>query len=158
MATAAQRFAADRAKFPGMQIDEILVWKAFLAVYQGSYDRFDYNMRLGPGITPPPSLEEPYASMSVKLSQLRLDAVGWQGGNPTIFEVERYAKPRNVGQLLTYRAAWDDAAVSSVEPHLALVVAAYNPSILPVLEQQQIDLYEFPVDFSALAPARVKPT
>lgn len=156
MANAAQRFAADRAKFPGMQIDELLVWKAFLAAQHANYDRFDYNVRLGPGVDPGPSVMEPYRSAAIKLSQLRLDAVGWQGGNPTIFEVERYAKPRNVGQILTYLAAWQAQNTASVDPHLAIVAASYNPSIQPVLEQHGIDLYIYPVDFSALAPARVR--
>jgi len=156
MATAAQRFAVDRSKFPGMQIDEILVWKAFLAAQQGSYDRFDYNTRLGAGVDPGPTVVEPYRSASIKLSQLRIDVVGWQGGVPTIFEVERYAKPRNVGQILTYLAAWQAAGISTVDPHLAIVAAAYNPSIMPVLDAHQIDLYTYPIDFSALAPARVK--
>jgi len=156
MPTAAQRFEADRAQFPGMQIDEILVWKAFLAQQQHNYDRFDYNVRLGPGVDPGPSVVEPYRSMSIKLSQLRLDAVGWQGGVPTIFEVERYSRPRNVGQILTYLAAWQNEGLSSVDPHLAIVAAAYNPSITPVLQQHGIDLYIYPVDFSSLAPSRVK--
>lgn len=158
MATAAQRFAADRAKYPGMQIDEILVWKAFLAAYQHNYDRFDYNVRLGAGVDPGPSLAEPYRSMSVKLSQLRIDAVGWQGGAPTIFEVERYVKPRNVGQVLTYQAAWDAENLSTVDPALAIVAASYSPAIQPVLDAHGITLYLLPIDFSSLAPARVKST
>lgn len=156
MPNAAQRYAADRSQFPGMQIDEILVWKAFLYTNQANYDRFDYNVRLGAGVDPGPSVVEPYRGMSIKLSQLRLDAVGWQGGVPTIFEVERYAKPRNVGQILTYLAAWQNAGLSTVDPHLAIVAASYNPTIQPVLDQHGIDLYIMPIDFSALAPARVK--
>lgn len=139
-----------------MQIDEILVWRAFLAANGGSYDRFDYNVRLGAGVDPGPSVAEPYRSMSIKLSQLRLDAVGWQGGSPTIFEVERMAKPRNVGQILTYQAAWEASGLSTVEPALAIVAAAFNPSIMPVLEAHKIDLYVYPVDFHSLAPPRVR--
>src|ERR1700752_2781202 len=135
MPNAAQRTADDRAKYPGMQVDEVLVWKAFLAAHGSEYDRFDYNMRLGAGADPGPLVVEPYRSMSIKLSQLRLDAVGWQGGTPTIFEVERYAKPRNVGQVLTYRNAWQAAASSSVDPHLAIVAASVSPHLQPVLDE-----------------------
>ncbi len=56
MASPAQRFAGDRATYPGMQVAEILVWRAFLAANGASYDRFDYNVYLGPGVTPPASL------------------------------------------------------------------------------------------------------
>jgi hypothetical protein len=156
MPNAAQRTAADRAKYPGMQVDEVLVWKAFLAAYGSQYDRFDYNTRLGAGSDPGPAVMEPYRSMSIKLSQFRIDAVGWQGGAPTIFEVERYAQPRNVGQVLTYRNAWQAQAASSVDPALAIVAASYNPNIQPTLDEHQITLYILPIDFSTLAPARVR--
>jgi hypothetical protein len=156
MATAAQRFESDRSKFPGMQIDEILVWKAWLAVHQGSYDRFDYNVRLGPEPDLPATLVEPYRSGSIALGMPRLDAVGWQGGIPTIFEVERIAQPRAVGQLITYRHLWEASNLSAASPQLALVAHSYRSSIMPALEANGIDLYTFPVDFSQLAPARAR--
>src|SRR5579864_6135675 len=106
MGSPAQRFAGDRAKYPGMQVGEILVWRRFLEDQGASYDRFDYNVRLGAGITPPESLIEPWRSASIEASKLRADAVGWRAGQPTIFEVERYAKLRAVGQVLGNRAAW----------------------------------------------------
>jgi len=156
MATAAQRFESDRTKFPGMQIDEILVWKAWLAANQGSYDRFDYNTRLGPGPDLPATLVEPYRSGSIALGQSRLDAVGWQGGIPTIFEVERIGQPRSVGQLLTYRHLWENDNLSAASPQLALVCSSYRSAILPALEANGIDLYTFPVDFTVLAPPRAQ--
>jgi hypothetical protein len=156
MATAAQRFESDRTAFPGMQIDEILVWKAFLAANQGSYDRFDYNTRLGPAPVLPASIVEPYRTMSANLAQSRVDAVGWQGGIPTIFEVERIGQPRSVGQLLTYRNLWETSNLSAASPQLALVCSSYRSSIMPTLDANSIDLYTYPVDFSVLAPPRAR--
>lgn len=156
MGTAAQRFESDRTAFPGMQIDEILVWKAFLAANQGAYDRFDYNTRLGAGTDPGPSVAEPYRTMSIRLSQARLDVVGWQGAIPTIFEVERYGRARSVGQLITYRDLWEASNLSAASPELALVCASYTQNIMPTLERNGIDLYTFPVDFKTLAPPRAR--
>lgn len=156
MGSPAQRFAGDRATYPGMQTAEIIVWREFLKAQGASYDRFDYNVRLGPGVTPPDSLVEPYRSASIEASKLRVDAVGWRGGLPTLFEVERYAKPRAIGQVLAYRAAWEAAGGSTASPAVALVCADYNPHIRPVLEEHAIDLYIYPVDFSQLAPARLR--
>jgi hypothetical protein len=157
MGSPAQRFAGDRATYPGMQTAEILVWRRFLEAQGASYDRFDYNVRLGPGVIPPDSLVEPYRSASIEASKLRVDAVGWRGGLPTLFEVERYAKPRAIGQLLAYRAAWEAAGGSVASPGVALVCADYNPHIMPALTEHGIDLYQFPVDFTALAPRRIRP-
>ena len=156
MASPAQRFAHDRAQYPGMQVAEILVWRQFLEHNGAAYDRFDYNVSLGPGVTPPASLVEPYRTASINASKLRIDAVGWQGSTPTLFEVERYAKPRSVGQLLTYLALWEDQYQTSISPALVLVCADYSPMIIPATVAHGINLVVYPVDFSALAPARLQ--
>lgn len=156
MATSGPRFAGDQSKYPGMRAAEILVWREFLKANGASYDGFDYNSRLGAGVTPPDSIVEPYRSASIAASKLRSDVIGWRGGLPTIFEVERYAKPDAIGQILGYRALWENAGGSVASPALALVCADYNPHILPALTEHSIDLYVFPVDFSSLAPARLR--
>ena len=156
MGSPAQRFAGDRATYPGMQVAEILVWRAFLAANGASYDRFDYNVYLGPGVTPPASLVEPYRSASITASKLRIDAVGWRGASPTLFEVERYAKPRSVGQLLTYRALWEQEYATAISPDLVLVCNDYNTHIQPALDANGIDLAVYPVNFSQLAPSRLQ--
>lgn len=156
MATNGPRFAGDQSKYPGMRAAEALVWREFLKANGASYDRFEYNTRLGPGVTPPPYIVEPYRSASIEASKLRSDIIGWRGGLPTIFEVERYAKPDAIGQILGYRALWEAAGGSAASPALALVCADYNPHILPALTEHGIDLFVFPVDFSALAPARLR--
>lgn len=156
MGTPAQRFAGDRSTYPGMQVAEILVWRAFLVVNGGSYDRIDYNVLLGPGITPPASLVEPYRTASINASKFRIDAVGWRGANPTIFEVERYARGRSIGQLLTYLALWEQEYATSASPGLVLVCGDYNPLILPAINANGIDLAVYPVKFSQLAPQRLQ--
>lgn len=152
MGTPAQRLESDRAKFPAMQVDEILVWKGWLLLHQQDYASFDYNLRIGDGTDPGPAVSEPYRTMSIQLSQLRLDAVGWRGNQPTIFEVERRAKPRSVGQLLTYDAVWRNQRLSSSPPQLTLVCADYNVNILQAIREAHIQLDVVPTVFSVLAP------
>lgn len=152
MGTPAQRLESDRARFPAMQVDEILVWKGWLGSHQQDYDRFDYNTRIGNGTDPGPSINEPYRTMAIQLSQLRLDAVGWRGNQPTIFEVERRAKSRSVGQLLTYDAVWRAQRLSVSPPVLVLVCAEYDPNILPVVRETRIQLDVVPTSFHVLAP------
>jgi hypothetical protein len=156
MVNPATFFADDRSKYPGMQVAEILIWRAWLAQYGSFYDSFEYNTRLGPDIVPPLALVEPYRSASILAKKLRLDAVGWKAGTPTIFEVERYGKARAVGQLLTYRAAWEQQQDTSASPALVLVCADADPNILPVCTEHDIELAIVPVDFSQLAPSRLQ--
>jgi hypothetical protein len=152
MGTPAQRLESERAKYPALNVDEVLVWVAWLQQNQSQYDRFDYNVRIGDGTDPGPTFSDTMRNMAIKLTQLRLDAVGYQGSVPTIFEVERRATPRSVGQLLTYDAVWRTKGYTQVNPRLVLVAAGYAPNIVPVLSNSGIDLQIVSVNFSVLAP------
>lgn len=151
MANPAQRLESDRAAYPALNVDEVLVWKAWLVLNQQFYQSFDYNVRIGDGQDPGPSFADNIRQMAIQITQLRLDAVGYQGNIPTIFEVKRRAGPQNVGQLLTYDSVWRNKGYTQVNPRLMLVCATYNPNILPVLRDTGINLAVVPVNFSVLA-------
>ena len=152
MTTTAQRMESDRAKYPGLLVDEILVWKAWLLLNQQDYQRFDYNTRIGQGQDPGPTFNQTYRDMAIQLTQLRIDAVGWQGNIPTIFEVKRNAGAQNIGQLLTYDAVWRINRVSNANPRLVLVCAQFQPNISQVALETGIDINTVAVNFSVLAP------
>src|SRR5713101_7424613 len=146
MGTPAQRLESERAKYPAMQVDEILVWRNWLQLHQGEYDRFDYNVRIGTGVDPGPAFPQNIRDMAIAIRSLRLDAVGYQGATPTIFEVKRRAGPQNVGQLLTYRAVWEAQQLSTVAPRLGLVASDVMQHILPIVQQSDIRLVMIPTD------------
>lgn len=151
MPNPAQRLESDRAAYPALNVDEVLVWKAWLVLNQQFYQSFDYNVRIGDGQDPGPSFADNIRQMAIQITQLRLDAVGYQGNIPTIFEVKRRAGPQNVGQLMTYDAVWRNKGYTQVNPRLMLVCATYNPNIMPVLRDTGINLAVVPVNFSVLA-------
>src|ERR1700730_8656624 len=74
-----QRFEADRLRYPAMLPEETLVWRAWLRHFEHLYDAFDYNTRNGAGDVPPHVTNEATVRDAVLNSQLRIDAVGWQG-------------------------------------------------------------------------------
>ena len=150
------RFAGDQAKYPGMPVAEQLVWRAFLAQYGAQWERFDYNIRLGPGVTPPDNIVEPWRSASIAASKPRGDAIGWQGSVPTIFEVERYAKSDAMGQILHYRDLWEQYETGAAAPAMAIVCSDHSAGLEVSLEQHGITLYTVPVDWSSLVPPRLK--
>lgn len=154
----AQTYAQDRARYPGMQVEEILTWRVWLAEHSNEFTSFDYNVRIGDGIDPGPMIAEPYRTNAINLSKLRLDAVGWQGDVPTIFEVERRARPSSVGQLLTYDAVWRNLQYSNVAPRLRIVCADLNPNIIPICRDANIQVDQVAVRFAVLAsPAPDQP-
>jgi hypothetical protein len=150
VATVAQRLQADRLKFPGMVPDEILVLKAWLVLHEREYDSFDYNVRIGTGTDPGPSFPDSTRQMAIQITQLRLDAVAYKGGVPTILEVKRRAGPANVGQLLTYEAIWTQEKRSASPPKLLIVCNTFTPNILPIVKKAGIGLDQVDVDFSLL--------
>jgi len=152
MSTPAQRLETDRAKYPGMLVDEILIWKGWLALNQTSYDGFQYNVRIGVGQDPGEQFNQTYRDMAIALTKLRLDAVGWQGTLPTIFEVKRNAGPSNVGQLLTYDAVWRKNRLSNANPRLVIVCNIFQPNISQVAIETGITIETVAVNFSVLAP------
>jgi len=138
-----------------MNVDEILVWREFLRDHQQEYDRFDYNTRIGQGLDPGPNESQNMRRMWVQLNQLRIDAVGWQGPQPTIFEVKRNAPSSAPGQLGAYALVWSTESRSSVLPKLALVCASINPNVALIARNAGIALYIVSVNFRVLAPQPV---
>src|SRR6266851_4476427 len=156
MGSPAQRLESDRAKYPAMQVDEILVWRAWLQLHQGEYDRFDYNTRLGTDVDPGPNFPDNIRKAAIALNSLRVDAVGWQFLRPTIFEVKRRAGPQNIGQLLTYKHLWMASSMIGAEPALVLVFNTLSQHILGGGGASGIQLSQVDVDFSSLAPQRLR--
>ena len=135
-----------------MNVDEILVWRVWLQDHQQEYDRFDYNTRIGQGLDPGPNEQPAMRRMWIQLNQLRIDAVGWQGEQPTIFEVHRNGAANAIGQLVTYERVWRNDNRSALAPKAALVCATINPNVAFVARDAGITLYLVSVDFSVLAP------
>lgn len=154
--TPAQRLQPDRAKFPAMQVDEILVWRNWLVDHHQEFDRFDYNVLLGLNVDPGPEFPDYVRKAAIHTRSLRIDAVGWKGDQPTIFEVKRRAGPENVGQLLVYRGMWRAQNVSTADPQLVLVAAGLMGHILPAVQEASIQLVLVPTDFSFLSPHAAK--
>ena len=152
MATPAQRLQADRLRFEGMLPAEVLVFKAWLSQHEKEYDRFLYNLRLGPGIEPPPGTAEYWRDLAIKSTQLRTDAVAYRGDQPTLIEVKRRATAGNISQLLVYYHVWITSFPLSPPPKLIMVCNSLTPNILPLLQATNIRLDQVEADFSQLRP------
>lgn len=175
MSTVPQRLEADLLKYPGMQADETVVWRTWAALHQTEYDRFDHNVRLGTGTDPGPAYIAQVRRAMILNTQLRIDAVGWQGidntelptsvespqqiynvfpsASPEIFEVKRRATASSIGEILSYFHAWDEAFPNNPAPQLRIVCAGYSSTIVPVARANDITLDVVAVNFSILSQA-----
>jgi len=175
MGTVAQRLESDLLKYPGMQADETLVWRTWAALHQTEYDRFDHNIRLGPGMDPGPAYLPQVRQASILNSQLRLDSVGWQGidnsllpvkitspaqvyslfpsAQAEIMEVKRRATASAIGEISTHYHLWVEEFPDAPRPRLRIVCAAYANTILAAVRANSITLDVVAVNFSILSNA-----
>lgn len=141
---------SERLSYPGMLPREILIWRTWLKGNQLSYDSFDYNTRIGPGYDPGPGWPDNMRVMAIANSQKRVDAVGWRGQVPTLFEVKDRCGASAMGQLLTYLPLWLQTYPDLPRPFLAIVTNRIQPGIDVAAQFHGVALYITPTDFSSL--------
>ncbi len=171
-----QRMQSARLKYPGLISEEILVLQAWLKVNEASFDRFDYNVRIGPDYVSSVPLTPEVQRNANLLHKLRIDAVGWRGVSndvlplsidhpkqvydvfpgalATIIDAKRRATNRVIGQLLTYSDNWRAENPEAVTPDLVCTCATYSNSILASVAQHGIQLNVVEVSFSLLRPKK----
>jgi hypothetical protein len=153
MATTAQRLLADRMKLPALVPGEIVIFYRWLELHPKDYDSFDFDVRIGRGEDPGPTFDQALREMWIHNTQLRLDAVGYVGSNPTIIEVKDDAGPAAVGQLLTYGKIWQVEQRSVVPPKLRLICRTFSPNILSIVRDAGIQLDQVTVTPDAMRQA-----
>jgi hypothetical protein len=173
MPNPAQRLEADLLKYPGMLVDETVVWRAWALMNQAKYDRFDHNIRIGPAKDPGPAFLASVRKAEMLNSQMRVDSVGWQGIDPaliapdvtnpqaiynlfpsaqaTIFEVKRRATLSAYGEIMGYNHAWREEFSSAPDPLLVIVCAEYAQTILPATRASNVQIDVVQANFAILS-------
>ena len=121
----------DRRKFPGMRRRETAVMRLWLKDYEEAFDEFQYNVRIGVGRDPGPKYSDYVRKTAIMSSQLRMDAVAWNGTQATLIELKNYALPAAVQQLSRYGAVWSAENPSLPRPHLLLVCTGADGGVMP---------------------------
>ncbi len=116
--------------FPHLLPVERFLWARFLVRYGAQWDAFEYDVRLGQGRPIDPSWPDYIQDMARHLSKKRVDAVGYKGGQPTIFEVRPVATRAVVGALQLYEFLWREEHPQGPAPALAAVVDRIDPDTL----------------------------
>ncbi len=120
---------SDRDRFPGLLPVEVAILRPWLAKHEKEYDRFDFNVRVGAGFDPGPTWDVATRGMAVANSQKRIDAVGYQGTQPTIIEVKERAGTSALGALLTYAHLFAMQFRGLAAPKLLLVTNRLQPDM-----------------------------
>lgn len=127
--------------YPHMTPYESQVWSRFLLLYGKNYSRFDYDLRVGPGIKPTENIPEKFLKDYIALTQKRIDAVGYKNNHASIFEVKERALLSPIGQLLGYRVLFTQDYPEFPVSSINLVCASISESDLKIIESQGITVF-----------------
>lgn len=133
----------EQSRFPGRFEPEHEVIGDWLRARGNLYDRIEFNVRLGAGITPPPELVEPYATNARELSQKRADIVGYLGDGVQIIEAKGRATINALGQLQAYRALWEFEHPTVPVLGLAVICRRIGPDDLLAMQANGVDVYVY---------------
>jgi len=174
MGSPARRLESARAKYPALGPPEILIWREWLRLHETEYaplpdfwlaaaptltgstpqpgDIFDYNVRIGAGRDPGAGFDESVRQQWIARTKFRIDALGFDGQTPVIFEVDRNASSPQVGQLLSYLATWRASKLPGTDPRGVLITSNFNANAMHLVRETGIQLVTVPVDFRVLSP------
>jgi hypothetical protein len=113
---------------------EIPIWQDWLALHEKEYDRFEYDVRVGESIIPPPDIDANIASMAIDLAKKRIDVVAWKGNSPTIIEIKDFAGLTAIGQLVSYPILFVNEFPDAMPPSILLVAARLLPDVAFILD------------------------
>ena len=90
--------------FPHMAPYDIPLFASFLLSDLGrAVQRWEFDVSVGPGVDPGPYMDPKVRDNVIYLTQVKIDAVGWVGQIPTIYEVKPDLSLTGFGQLIGYR-------------------------------------------------------
>lgn len=176
MGTPAQTLQSERLKYPGLLPREIIIFREWLRLHERSFDRFDFNVRVGDGADPGPGFSPDVRRDAIENSKKRIDAVAWRLSEVTLIEVKDRAGLSAIGQLIGYRPLWQQTVSDFLSgrrtdsdeewkveitrrrpatvPALLLVTNRVQPDLPVVVESAGISLERVDVTFTELRPSR----
>ena len=136
-----------RRSYPERTDLESALIRDYLLEHLSEFDRVEFSVRIGEGLTPDPSHLPAVQRNAVESSKKRIDLVGWFGHLVTLVEAKTVISHAVMGQLLMDRTVWMQQHPDDVEPRLVAIGRRGTPQDIDVLRAHGIDvyLYETPV-------------
>ncbi len=138
--------------YPHLMPTEIPIWEQWLKTYEQEYNRFDYDVRVGESITPPPTVDANICAMAVSLAKKRIDVVGWKNDQPTIIEIKDYVGLTALGQMFSYPLLYQWEFPETKPPELLLIATRFLPDTKTILDFYTIPYIEITIPGSPSQP------
>lgn len=91
-----------KRSYPGLNDLSADLWRKFLELYQDRFESFEYNVRVGRGIDPGPSVTPEMREMWRAVTTKRIDVVAVRENQTWVIEVEDRPGARTFGQVALY--------------------------------------------------------
>jgi len=131
-------------RFPHMYAAEADIWRRWLKIHEGEYQKFDYDVHIGRAWPEHLVLPEKWKKGAEAVYLKRIDVVGYQVDTITIFEVKPHAGLGALGQIIGYLALYEEQFSPRKELKGAIVTELVDPNISRILEEHGIELYVIP--------------
>jgi hypothetical protein len=106
---------------------DIEIWHRFLETYAKDYTGFDYDLKVGSGRDYSQEPDEMLRKGAYINSKKRIDAIGYQQDQITIFEVKPDATASAIGQALAYCRLYEKEYSPSIKCIPAIVTDSEIP-------------------------------
>lgn len=142
-----------RPPFPHMMENDVPLFAAFiLSDYASLYQRWQFDLHVGQGHLVGPSFDPVDIALALEVTRLRIDAVGWIGSAPSIFEVKPQAGLGALGQVLGYEYFFYKEF--QIMPRLGIITDDTTPDLRELYAAKGVNLYIVePTDLSGIIQA-----
>lgn len=133
--------------FPEKTDHESALLRDYLQAHLVEFDRVSFSVRVGQGAPVDESLPLSTQKQIARVTQRRIDLVGWSGQRATIVEAKTRVGHAVLGQLLSDRQLWREERPEDPEPVLVAIGRESDDDAIRILNDHGISvfLYAAPV-------------
>jgi len=136
-----KRSNSEMQKYKHMYGAEAAIWERWLSRNKNRFQRFVYDVHVGRLYPEHETLEGNWRKGAESVYQKRIDAIGYQAGLITIFEVKPHAGLGAVGQIIGYLSLYEDGFQPAEEVVGAIITEIVDPNVRSILEEHNIEVY-----------------
>jgi hypothetical protein len=148
---------SERGQYEGLNLDSRNLWVQWLKLYQSEFESFTYNVRLGKGLDPGPSVSDTTRAQWRALTSKRADVVAERPGQTWLIEVEPRVTARTVGQIVVYAHLLPQYWPVRTSLISAVVCQRLGYDMGSVLKRQNVMWFKFPPAGEPSLPATFQP-
>lgn len=125
--------------FKHMGPRDVALFAAFALTEQArAFDKWQFDARVAQGRCPPSFIDPVQRNGMFLLTQLRIDAIGWQGHQPTLIEVKPETHLSAFGQIQAYE--WFYTREVGIVPRKMIISDACSDDMRTLYAAFNIDL------------------